>query len=889
MRILSCIAFLLLTAVPGLGQSEAAGNGSALAEEDLEALVKEWRDASPPDDPPHELGAALQALGIIERQLGKPDEALAHLREAVEILAKAPAPERADAIEALALCLQDEGWLEEAESKLLEVLEIRRTQGKPQLLALTLDHLALNHLIQGDYDKVRPLLDEALEIVGKDDVATRARILGHLARYHHTLGSHARALALLGQALALPFEDPSMRLSLRSQAAIAKVRLDRMDEAMDDFASIASDALDAFAGEPLSASPYLNNLGSLALQLGKPEDAALHFSDALGLLESALGPEHPSLMTPLNNLGVAWIESGKIDEAREALERCLHLQERYLSPVHLRVAETRRNLAVVAFLGKDPDYLRRTDEATALGLTLLEDLVRNGNERERLNFINRFDNVSLVCSTADPVRISQLLFASKGRLLDALLGKSDELGTGPEEVVASLEPGSVFIDTCRYQPIGSPGKYTYGAVIYTPRSAPKWVALGDEDELHRWIALLHERLNWQSGRLSGDEEIAPPPMKMAAILKALHRLFWEPIEKELPDGTQHIAWSPDGALHFLPMAALLDDELRPLCHRYLQLATVAHARELIETPAPAKSFYEPWTIVAVSHFPKPSTAPEDGNAFENLLATLRDMPGTLDEMERLHQLAPSGSSTILDADANETTLRSIFPPPAVLHLGCHAFYLAGEDTGSSSIDFDDHSELLQAGGLVLYNGVKNAFGDPPKGRYDDILYPSEIARLSLKGTRLVTLSSCDSGRGTPVSGEGLLGLRRAFHLAGAREVMVALWPVSDAAAPAFMERFYELTLYSGRPSQALWQTQSEMIPRGDSYEFEPAVLRHAPFMISQTGPLSTGEKISPLPDHPVHSWLREQPPSRLVLWLALPLVMIWLLWTLLRRYRQRAA
>ena len=39
-------------------------------------------------------------------------------------------------------------------------------------------------------------------------------------------------------------------------------------------------------------------------------------------------------------------------------------------------------------------------------------------------------------------------------------------------------------------------------------------------------------------------------------------------------------------------------------------------------------------------------------------------------------------------------------------------------------------------------------------------------------------------------GEGLLGLQRAFQVAGARSVVASLWPVPDAATRALMERFY---------------------------------------------------------------------------------------------------
>ena len=53
------------------------------------------------------------------------------------------------------------------------------------------------------------------------------------------------------------------------------------------------------------------------------------------------------------------------------------------------------------------------------------------------------------------------------------------------------------------------------------------------------------------------------------------------------------------------------------------------------------------------------------------------------------------------------------------------------------------------------------------------------------------LSGCDTGTGRVLSGEGVLGLRRAFQVAGARTLIMSLWRVEDAAAAEWMRRLYE--------------------------------------------------------------------------------------------------
>jgi CHAT domain-containing protein len=79
----------------------------------------------------------------------------------------------------------------------------------------------------------------------------------------------------------------------------------------------------------------------------------------------------------------------------------------------------------------------------------------------------------------------------------------------------------------------------------------------------------------------------------------------------------------------------------------------------------------------------------------------------------------------------------------------------------------------------------------PDTKEDGFLTLSEIYGLKLNAD-LVTLSACKTGLGLRVSGEGVLGLSRAFINAGARAVLVSLWEVPDESTALFMEEFYRL-------------------------------------------------------------------------------------------------
>ncbi len=838
-------------------------NDLAAAERELESLAAEWTSVAEKSGDPEdskELGLTFQALGIVERQLGKPDEALLHLEQAVRRLDGADGAVRADVLEALALTLQDLGKSGEAEVQIRKVIELRQMlplETREPSLSTGRDHLALNLLAQGKYREAGILIQTTLAATPPSEPAARARRLGHHGRYLHTLGSHSRAAAVFREALALPFEDPELRLSLLSQLALSEMRLGKLDEARAGIEDAANRARDIYhdPAARFRAAPYLNNLGALDFKLGNLPQARIAFAESLDLLERSLGREHPALMVPLNNLGCIDQAAGRYREADTSLQRASALQNRHLPRLHLRVAETARNLARNALLSGSPDAPEKIDHATNIGLELLDELIRQGSEQERLNFLQLLDLVSLSCATGDADRIARVLAASKARLLDAMLADGEAANATAADwqaVQATLRPGMAFVDACRYTTAGAEGEARYGAVVLLPDGPPKWVPLGSAADLDRWLAAFRQRLAWRATTQAGDPT-PPPALKLRAILRALHAGFWEPLINELPAGTEHLAFSPDGALHFLPLPALLDRQMRPLCSLHSQVTTVTSARDLLNPPAGQSLAATKWIAMGVSEFPKRDSVLGEEPLLD-LLAGLGAMPGTADEIGRIQALAPRGSAFFLNETATEATLTSLTEAPGVLHLGCHAFFLSPGPASGAIVDFDENADFLYSGGLLLHAAALREPDSPLLDDRDDLLFPSEVAKLPLHGTRLVTLSSCESGAGTLVSGEGMLGLRRGFALAGAREVVVALWQVSDRSTPAFMERFYQLALASDRPAQALWQTQREFLTAASDDEFELAVLRFCPFVLSQNTALSAGGGIDTPPPARSFPW-----------------------------------
>jgi CHAT domain-containing protein len=98
-------------------------------------------------------------------------------------------------------------------------------------------------------------------------------------------------------------------------------------------------------------------------------------------------------------------------------------------------------------------------------------------------------------------------------------------------------------------------------------------------------------------------------------------------------------------------------------------------------------------------------------------------------------------------------------------------------------------------------------GDP---REDGFLEVSEIMDLDLD-CDLVVLSACQTARGKIFSGEGVVGLSRAFLYAGARSVAVSLWNVGDISTGQLMKSFYSKMKPTTSNAAALREAQLEML------------------------------------------------------------------------------
>jgi len=120
---------------------------------------------------------------------------------------------------------------------------------------------------------------------------------------------------------------------------------------------------------------------------------------------------------------------------------------------------------------------------------------------------------------------------------------------------------------------------------------------------------------------------------------------------------------------------------------------------------------------------------------------------------------------------------------------------------------------LYLSGVALQGADRTASawskGQTTNSTNDGLLMAAEVRRLDLSGTWLACLSACESGIGLVSDAESMRGLRTAFHVAGADNVLCSLWKADDSYAAVLMAAFYEDSLKSEDLAGALARVQAK--------------------------------------------------------------------------------
>jgi CHAT domain-containing protein len=175
------------------------------------------------------------------------------------------------------------------------------------------------------------------------------------------------------------------------------------------------------------------------------------------------------------------------------------------------------------------------------------------------------------------------------------------------------------------------------------------------------------------------------------------------------------------------------------------------------------------------------------------------LPGAGNEVAQVESQLPA-SATVADftgTRASEPSFKRWAPGSSLIHLATHGFFLGaacrnpiqeGSGLGAVRGEISLGNPLLLSG-LALAGANHRAQAGSEAD--DGVLTSEEIAAMDLSSARWVVLSACETGIGAIQSGEGVLGLRRAFRLAGAQTIIMSLWKVEDRATLEWMRDLYD--------------------------------------------------------------------------------------------------
>jgi CHAT domain-containing protein len=440
---------------------------------------------------------------------------------------------------------------------------------------------------------------------------------------------------------------------------------------------------------------------------------------------------------------------------------------------------------------------------------------------------------------------------SERALAERISGARDEelqRGVTFEQVAAALPRNAALIAYVRFTrvippqtaavqgqrpPDPRPGVPSYFALVLRAGASPVALLLGATAEIDARVT------RWR-------EEASSMPMDGSATRRyraagaKLREAIWDPLVSRLA-GAGEVLIVPEGMINLVNFATLPVARDGYLIEQRRLLHYLSAERDLVRLStrhpqaASAKGLllfggpeFDPGPVDrnpadrgrpdgrAIYRGPTPACA-----SFRDL--TFEPLPGAVAEVDRIRALwnaspaARSGGGSeaevFVGPGADESTFKSVAAGHRIVHLATHAFFTGegcdGTDAAApmrAAEKPDPRPALLEENPLLLsglaFAGANGRNDRAAAGRLDDgVLTAQEIASLDLRGVEWVVLSACGTGIGPIETGEGVMGLRRTFQIAGARSVVMSLWSVDDHSAREWTHRLYGSRL-SGRSTAA---------------------------------------------------------------------------------------
>ena len=787
----------------------------------------------------------LNNQGSLYRDMGDYEMALSLFKRALEIRKELLGENHLDtagSLNNMGLLYEDMSNYEEAlplYERSLSIKEEKLGENHPNI-ALSLNNLGALYVNMGKYESALPLFKRSLRIredaLGEKHPKT-VDSLGNLGTLYTSMGKYESALSLYKTSVRIRKETlgenhPNIALSLNNLGTLY-INMGKYELALPLFKRSLRIRKEKLGEDHPDTASSLHNLGMLQVQLGNYELALPLYKKSLLILEKKLGENHQTTALVLNNLAHLYVFMDMPAIALSYYQRLYSSQE-YLFQQRLQSSHASERDKIQFFehnIGESLYYiislhleaLPQDKKASKLALqtllqrkgrvldaqsTLLSRIRRHldpdvhalfTNWQKTINHISRLtlhlpENMSSEQYNQQLVRLKEKEEKIERELAKKSRYFQQETQTITIDQVANQLPKkTTLLEFVVYRNRLKMGPLQYAAVVLFPDGSHQWFPLGDAQEIDKKTSSFTQSLS--SGR----------PYKTQA--KSLYQTLIAPLEAQLHQ-TKHLLISPDGQLNLIPFEVLLNANGKHLIEK-MQISYLSSGRDLLRYSDPTQT-KNPSVILAYPNYGQgdDDTKPSEPIKLQKSETRSQDiyttqwseLLGTKAEAEGIQPYLGKTVVLRMEQAATEQYLKSL-QGPEILHIATHGFFfsdigIAGEgktrgiflnktkptpSSASSSV-----TDALLRSGIVLA-GVHNQSSG--KGE-DGVVTAKEFAALNLTGTKLVTLSACETGLGAVKNGKGVFGLRRALVLSGAESALMSLWKVDDEGTQYLMTQYY---------------------------------------------------------------------------------------------------
>jgi CHAT domain-containing protein len=727
-----------------------------------------------------------------------------------------------------------------------------------------LNNLAILYQQMGRYNDAEPLYQKSLTIreqqLGKNhpDVADSLHNLAYLYqemdRYNEAEPLYQKALNIWQNQLGE--NHPNVATSLNNLGILyQEMRRYREAEPLLKI-SLAIREKQLGINHPDLAESF-NNLALLYQSMGRYSDAESLLTQSLKIWQTQLGATHPYMAINLDNLAALYAVQGKLKEGINFLNQGLEVEETNIlrNVVTLTEREQQAYLQTLKYsengiISLHLQQLPQDSQASRVALTTI--LRRKGRILDTLS--HRLQRLRADASPADQQQLQQLsqLYTQLTNLYNQGAGNLSleayrqqvqtlenqieqqqkqlaqnlpELSPQPvtlTAIQALIPKDAVLIEFFRYEPFDPKaptlplkqrfGKPHYAVYLLHAQGDPIGLDLGEAAGIDQRLGLFRQQLTDPSSTT-----------QLSTIAQQLYQTLMQPLTPYLGSAT-HLLISPDSHLNLIPFAALQNPQGQYLLD-YYNITVLSSGRDLLRYQKHYTT-QQPPVIIAHPNYngssdpqatqliaqanrgiTQVSISTDQTPLPASSVAQVRsvgvpfpwsDLPGTEQE-GRLIAPKLANALVLQGNQATEAVVKALHSPK-VLHLATHGFFLPSSNK--------DQNPLVGSG-LILAGA--NLQDSSRNNGEDGVLTALEVSGLDLRGTQLVVMSACDTGRGDVANGEGVYGLRRALTLSGAESQLFSLWEVNDWATQALLTRYYDYLLKGQGRSEAWRQTQLDML------------------------------------------------------------------------------